>query len=106
MRLLPREQKERLQQLPTILQKIKQGAIVYLDEPCDCGSHIRHNDGGNYHARIQIAYDDGRYYVKEGSTCRLLPPPEWEEATEDYVKRLIEEALKEDWDVYTDREVD
>lgn len=28
---------------------MKKDMQVILEEVCDCGSHIRHNNGGNYH---------------------------------------------------------
>jgi hypothetical protein len=34
-------------------------------EPCDCGSHIRHNNGGNYHKieRLHTFTDDEHWCV-------------------------------------------
>ncbi len=42
-------------------------------EPCDCGSQIRHNNGGNYHAEWIVSYDKKKHCFTfyDGSTCEL-----------------------------------
>ena len=60
-------------------------ATLY-EEPCDCGSHIRHNNGGNYH-RIELLHtfsnDNGRWcVVVECTTTR-------ETFTSDSIESLI-----------------
>lgn len=59
---------------------LRSGGKVRLQEPCDCGDHIRHNNGGNYHQVITLKYGYGKLHAKFGSTCELLPEPEWEPA--------------------------
>ena len=45
---------------------------VILKERCDCSHKIRHNNGGNYHARLKLVRGkEGRYYIMHDDTCRL-----------------------------------
>ena len=48
--------------------------VARADEPCDCSSHVRHNNGGNYHAEYLISFDkkQGCFTYYEGSTCELV----------------------------------
>ena len=41
---------------------------VWMEEECDCGSHIRHNNGGNYHQRGEISYSAGNFHLRLRST--------------------------------------
>ena len=75
MRLLPSEQAQRATQ--AIIQFSETGSLV-INEPCDCGSHIRHNNGGNYHDIIFLQHDGDQAFVKYETTCELTPPAEWE----------------------------
>lgn len=36
--------------------------------PCDCGGYPQHNDGGHYHARLQIFGECGDYRVIVGTS--------------------------------------
>ena len=62
-------------------------------EPCDCGSRISHNNGGNYHDEIYLHRDGDEVFVKYDTTCELTPPAEWE-ACKDW-KLVIEQNA--DW---------
>jgi len=82
---LPSEQKERISE--SIKEFNRTGSLV-IDEPCNCGSHIRHNNGGNYHQVVTLKRDNtpqphnrrsGKVFVKYDNTCELTPPAEWEE---------------------------
>ena len=64
---------------------VRSGGTVRIEEPCDCGDRIRHDNGGNYHQVITLKYRLGKVWAKFGSTCELLPAPEWEPAGEDVV---------------------
>ena len=77
MKLLPSEENARQAEIVAQIKALKEGDKVYLCEPCDCGSHIRHNNGGNYHDLIAIALDGGQYYRKDDTTCDLIAPAEW-----------------------------
>ena len=63
------------------IKAMKDGERLLLCEPCDCGSHIRHNSGGNYHDVVVIAKEGGEYYRKDESTCESSAPAEWFAAT-------------------------
>jgi hypothetical protein len=64
-------------------------------EPCNCGSHIRHNNGGNYHEIISLAHSEGEYFIKRDTTCELAIPAEWEKISEDEAINAIEQYA--DW---------
>jgi uncharacterized Zn-finger protein len=42
---------------------------------CDCGDHIRHNNGGNYHPRCWVRYDAERreFVVTFGNSREWFP---------------------------------
>lgn len=90
MRLLPSEQKARLAEA---IVKFEETGELNIYEPCDCGSHIRHNNGGNYHEEVYLRKDEGKVYVKYESTCELNGPAQWTEC-EDW-KKVIEDRA--DW---------
>lgn len=77
MKLLPNQQTEA--QLAALRGFINAGEL-HLDEPCDCNGQIRHNNGGNYHERIQVKADGGRYFVLLSSTSDY-DNAEWEESS-------------------------
>jgi len=67
-----------------------------LNEPCDCGAQVRHNNGGNYHAIVRLAKDGGQVFMRrEDSTCELLAPAKWEPIGEDEALNYIREHA--DW---------
>lgn len=47
--------------------------VAELGEICDCGSHIRHNNGGNYHGTWQIVFrpETGRFEEWVDSTSEF-----------------------------------
>ena len=69
---------------------VKNG-YIFLAEPCDCGSQIRHNNSGNYHDNIELQKDSGEVFVKfrNGSTYEY-DDVEWEEC--DNWEKVIEEC--------------
>ena len=75
MHLLPSEQKAAID---AAIDHYRETGKLAIYEPCDCGSHIRHNNGGNYHEIIHLRTDGGRHFVKYASTCELSEPAEWE----------------------------
>jgi hypothetical protein len=89
MHLLPSEQKERVVEA---IKEFEDSGELDISEPCDCGSRIRHHNGGNYHDKIYLQRD-GEVYVKYDTTCELTPPAEWEPC-EDW-KSVIEQHA--DW---------
>lgn len=76
MNLLPSERKEREIQA---IGEFEYFGELSIYEPCDCGLHIRHNNGGNYHKEVHLRRDSGRVFVKYDTSCELTPPAEWEE---------------------------
>lgn len=75
MHLLPSERKIALD---TAIKQYQETGELTISEPCNCGSHIRHNNGGNYHQTIYLRNDEGHHFVKYASTCELSEPAEWE----------------------------
>jgi len=92
LNMLPSEQQKAVKAAIEELEKEKE---FYIEEPCDCGSHIRHNNGGNYHDWIEIKIDEGLYFLKEGCTSELEPPYTWELSTKEKVYSLIQDCA--DW---------
>jgi len=90
MRLLPSEKDSRAAEAIVKYQKTGRLAIY---EPCNCGSHIRHNNGGNYHDEIYLRHDSGKDFVKFETTCELEPPAEWQECED--VESVVREYA--DW---------
>lgn len=91
-RLLPSEQN---QKISDAYSKFQRDGELWIYEPCDCGSHIQHNNGGNYHDIIGLRKDDDRYFVKYETTCTLVAEAEWEEIFSASVKKIIED--NSDW---------
>lgn len=89
---LPSEQQEAVK---TAIEKLEKTGELSIVEPCDCGSYIKHNNGGNYHDWYDIKIDEGMYFVKEGNTCELNPPYTWESSTKEKVYQLIQDCA--DW---------
>lgn len=76
------------------------GSGIRLEEPCNCGSNISHNNGGNYHAIVTVVRDDGRYFIREDTTCELVDTPEWEEIDHDTAVNRIVELARRGYEVY------
>lgn len=55
---------------------------IHLQEPCDCGSQVRHNNGGNYHSIVKFAMESGKCF-RSGNTFTgdYSPDDEWEECS-------------------------
>ena len=90
MNLLPSEAKKRAK---AAIQEFEKTGRLTIYEPCDCGSQIRHNNGGNYHDIIRMAIDSGGIFVKYDTTCELVAPVEWEPC-DDYIAIIRDHA---DW---------
>ena len=100
MRLLPREQKERIEKhFDWLLGEAKSSRVVILSEPCDCGSHIRHNNGGNYHEIIEFTFDDGSWYGKYGTTSEYSEP-QWVKVKEEEIVKDLKKTLSDGWSWY------
>ena len=50
---------------------------LVISEPCNCGSQIRHNNGGNYHQTVEIIYNNGNPLVRFSDTSELTDAGEW-----------------------------
>lgn len=75
MYLLPSEQKAAIEKA---LRRFDAYGYWHIAEPCDCGSQIRHNTGGNYHDVITLVRDLDQIFVKYDTTCTLTPPAQWQ----------------------------
>jgi len=78
---------------------LRRDVIVLYREPCDCGSQLRHNDGGNYHAvdKLHLIRDDDSIYcviLEETSTRERFPGDQYEILTFNGGKFRLED---EDW---------
>ena len=89
MRLLPSEQKSRIE---AAKKEFEETGKLCIDEPCDCGGQVRHNNGGNYHEEVELRRDSGKVFVKFGSTSDY-DQSEWEEC--ENWQAVIEE--RSDW---------
>lgn len=92
---LPSEHQEAVQKA---IKKLEENCYLEIHEPCNCGSHIRHNNGGNYHQIYEIRKDANDYYVKDDCTSELEPPAVWESRTKEEVYQLIQDCA--DWELY------
>jgi len=62
-----------------LLERLRNGEGEWIEgrEVCDCGDIVRHNNGGNYHARVWIyPYKDG-WSITFGSSRESFPGDEW-----------------------------
>lgn len=50
---------------------LEAGKVVEFCEPCDCGSQVRHNNGGNYHQFLLIKKVNETYLIRWDDTCEL-----------------------------------
>ena len=75
MNLLPSEKKLRIDEA---IRKFDETGSLSIFEPCDCGSRISHNNGGNYHDEIYLRHDSGENFVKFDTTCELTTRAEWQ----------------------------
>jgi len=82
MRLLPSEKEVMIKNAIATLEKYGE---LCIDEPCDCGSHVRHNNGGNYHTYITLRKDSGKTYVKYETSSELESPAEWGECDDPHL---------------------
>jgi hypothetical protein len=89
MRNLPSETKKLVGEKVCEITNLKDGEIAYIAQPCDCGSHIRHNNGGNYHETVAITRDGNVLFMKVESSCELSAPAEWEKL-ETPVRDIVE----------------
>lgn len=76
MRLLPSEQEKRVKEA---IKQFEDEKTLNIYEPCNCGSRISHNNGGNYHEEIYLCRDGSQVFVKYDTTCELVAPAEWQE---------------------------
>jgi hypothetical protein len=90
MHLLPSEKKERIDKAIRVFNETNS---LNIFEPCDCGSQIRHNNGGNYHETIHLQRDGQEVFVKYDTSCELVPEAEWQ-LVDDW-KTVIEQNA--DW---------
>lgn len=92
MNLLPSEQAAKIEEAEDFFM-VNGGLIIR--EPCDCGNHIQHFNGGNYHQKIILKRDSKRFFVKRETTCELVAAAEWDEIELDELKQTIRDNA--DW---------
>lgn len=78
MKLLPTEQTKAQQ---SALRAFLENGRLTLSEPCDCGSQIRHNNGGNYHQTVDLRMDAGRVFRSRTTTSDYDSGGDWREVT-------------------------
>lgn len=79
-KLLPSEQTERQRSiLMEFLTYVKHG--FQMNEPCDCGSQVRHNNGGNYHKIVEFTMDGGKVWRRSQTTSEYDQWGAWEEVS-------------------------
>jgi len=83
--------------------------VARADEPCDCGSHVRHNNGGNYHSEYAIFFDRklGKFTYLKATTCELVDYEDCAISDEELQQRLQEfqQYEKDNWYVKIDWEL-
>lgn len=91
MYLLSSERQKRIQEAMKTLERTGRLSIF---EPCDCGSQIRHNCGGNYHSEIFLRRNSRKiFFVKFETSSMLAASAEWQECQDP--KAIIKE--NSDW---------
>jgi|GEM_PF-4642355 len=80
---------------------MKKNTITLYAEPCDCGSRIRHNNGGNYHAvdQLHLIGDENSVYciiLEETTTREGFPGDRYEILTFQRGKFRLEDEERED----------
>jgi hypothetical protein len=95
MQLLPSQQTE--DQRAALARLIEDGKVC-LCEPCDCGSQVRHNNGGNYHDIIDFRLDGGKCWRSRTFTGDYAPADDWYEVpfgeAVDEIARLAAEGYR------------
>ena len=76
---------------------LHQSGRIDLDEPCNCGDQIRHNNGGNYHQWVVIDYDKDTYYLQIGDTCGLTENELPKEINISDVVKVIRDCQKDNY---------
>lgn len=56
---------------------LRSGGTVVINEPCNCGDNIRHNNGGNYHQVIRVKIRLGRVWANFDTTSELTHSTNW-----------------------------
>jgi len=97
MRLLPSEQEAAMATIPDIMEVLRREGRYSISEPCNCGSHIQHNNGGNYHDIYGFAYDKEQYFIQRDTTCDLTAPAEWELSSIEEIEKILSECLADGW---------
>ena len=92
MKLLPSEKAKAIKEA---IQEFEKNGHLTICEPCDCGSRIQHNNGGNYHCIISLERDIDRFFLKHETTSEFDPAAEWEEINKEMVIEIIQE--NSDW---------
>ncbi len=90
-----------MKQAEAAIEKFEKTGNLYLIEPCDCGSQIRHNNGGNYHRVTELLrHSDGRVLVRESDTCELVAVLQWKNCpvTNDPHK-IIRQRIDAGWEL-------
>lgn len=93
MKLLPSTQTSR--QIEA-MEKLISGELT-LREPCDCGSQVRHNNGGNYHYIMEFRLDSGKCWKRTTSTSDYDEWSEWEEIPFGKAIEEIADLSAKDW---------
>ena len=66
MHYLPEQQGRILRRAMT---ELLTGGSTDIQQPCNCGGQVRHNNGGNYHSIIEARVaEDGQILWRDGST--------------------------------------
>lgn len=86
-RLLPSEKEAAIKKAKDYF--IANGKLC-ISEPCDCGSRIMHNNGGNYHDIVSLRKDKDRYFIAIDSTSEFEPEADWREITFQQALEYIE----------------
>jgi len=92
--LLPSRQSKL--QCKAVMLFLAEGGIQ-LDEPCDCGSHVRHNNGGNYHKVLRVRADSGKFYIQHDITYEDSTPSDWTDHPISDVLGLIVDKASDGW---------
>jgi|GEM_PF-4114873 hypothetical protein len=96
MKNLPNERKAN--EFAALDKFIEEGELT-ICEPCNCGSQIRHNNGGNYHQIVTLKKEGEHVFVQFSSTCELIDEEEWQQVDKMWPPTNVAEIIHEcgDW---------
>jgi len=80
-----------------ILKQVENKGFAVLEEDCNCGLQIRHNNGGNYHQNVEYSKgtEPNEYYEQWDDSCELDGPNEPRQISYQEMRESIARSLEQ-----------